>query len=92
MLTREDITEIRIEQCALIPDRPFSEVFITAGGETYYSRLWYPLDDTPFAREDQAQAFLRRQSAADRAPPAIPRKAEPSQARVRVLLRSGPDA
>ena len=53
-LRRQDIKE------------PFSEVFITAGGQHYYSRLWYALDDSPFARADQREGFKRRWEAAQR--------------------------
>ncbi len=66
MLTRDDITEIRIERRGS-ETHPFSEVFITAAGRHYCTRLFHPLDDTPFAREDQAQGFLRRLAAAARA-------------------------
>lgn len=69
--TREDITEIRITRRTTIHDRtellttprPYSEVHITARGETYYTRLFHTLDDSGHAREAQAQDFLRRQNA-----------------------------
>ena len=69
--TREDITEVRIVRRTTMRDRteilttprPFSEVFITARGESYYTRLFHTLDDNGHAREAQAQDFLRRQNA-----------------------------
>lgn len=48
-------------------DRPFSEVFIRANGRDYYTRLFHTLDNSPFVREEQKQAFLRRLGAAARA-------------------------
>lgn len=62
------ITDIRIVQREIhwggVKRAPFSEVFIEAGGQHYYTRLWHALDDTPFARADQREAFKRRWKAA----------------------------
>ena len=59
-----EITDIRIVRREIhwegVKREPFSEVFIEAGGQCYYSRLWYALDDSPFARADQREGFKRR--------------------------------
>ncbi len=68
-----EITDIRIVRREVhwegIKREPFSEVFITAGGQHYYSRLWYAIDDSPFARADQREGFKRRWEAAQRYAP-----------------------
>lgn len=66
-----EVTSIRIERREIhwegTKREPFSEVFIEAGGQHYYSRLWHVLDNTPFARADQTAGFKRRWEAAERA-------------------------
>ena len=68
-----EITDIRIVRREVhwegIKREPFSEVFITAGGQHYYSRLWYAIDDSPFARANQREGFKRRWEAAQRYAP-----------------------
>lgn len=69
------VTEVRIVQRTTNYDRkerldkprPFSEVFITADGRTYYSRLFHVLSNDAHARAAQTQDFLRRMGAASRA-------------------------
>lgn len=77
-MTLDDITEVRIERRTTnwtganlgAPGQwhkepfPFADVFITAAGRHYYSRLFHTLDDSPHARAAQAQDFLRRQNRA----------------------------
>lgn len=53
--------EVRITRRETVPGRPFSEVFITSRGQSFYSRLWHVLDDTPLNRAHQAEQFARRQ-------------------------------
>lgn len=53
---------IRIERREIVPGRPFSEVFIVADGRSYYTRLWYVVEDSPYARSAQREEFARRQS------------------------------
>lgn len=47
--------------------RAFSEIFIVADGEHYYSRTWDTIEDSPYQREHQKTAFLKRQAMYDRA-------------------------
>lgn len=75
-MTLDDITEVRIVARTTNwsganlgtaaqrheDARPFSEVFIVAKGQTYYSRLFHTLDNSPHAKAAQAQDFLRRQN------------------------------
>lgn len=42
--------------------RPFSEIFIVANGQHYFSRVFYALDNSPHAIAAQKQDFLRRQN------------------------------
>lgn len=66
----DDITEIRIVSRFTHFDRrewhadarPFSEVFIVALGQSYFSRVFFKIDDSPHARAAQKQEFLRRQN------------------------------
>lgn len=45
---------------------PFSEIFIVANGQHYYSRTWEVLTDSPHSRTYQIEAFKRRMAAAER--------------------------
>lgn len=40
---------------------PHSEVFIEHEGRSYYSRVWWVVEDSAHARTAQIQDFLRRQ-------------------------------
>lgn len=55
------MTEAEIKQRVSADGHPFSDIFITHEGRRYYTRLPFPLTDTPHARAAQAQDFLRRQ-------------------------------
>ena len=56
-----DITDIRIVRREIhwsgTKREPFSEVFITAGGQSYYSRLWYALDGLAVRPRRPARGF-----------------------------------
>jgi len=47
-------------------DHPFSEVFITADSKHYCTRLFHTVDDTAFARAEQAEQFKRRIASGER--------------------------
>jgi len=64
-----NVTSVRIERRGgymVDVDRPFSEVFIVADGKHYCTRLFHTVDDTAFARAEQAEQFKRRIAAGER--------------------------
>lgn len=69
-MTLDDIESIRIVPRETHYDnktywavaRPFSEIFIVANGQHYFSRVFYRLDNSPHAIAAQKQDFLRRQN------------------------------
>lgn len=64
-----NVTSVRIERRGGFEvgvDHPFSEVFIIADGKHYCTRLFHTVDDSPFARAEQAEQFKRRIAAGER--------------------------
>jgi hypothetical protein len=51
---------VTIKQRVTAEGHPFSESFVYFGGQTYYSRNWSVITDSPHARQALAQQFLDR--------------------------------
>lgn len=54
------VPNVQIKSCISEEGHPFSEVFIDHEGQRFYSRYFYPMDDTPGMRAQQGQQFLVR--------------------------------
>lgn len=55
------MTTATIKAAVSCEGHPCSDVFIDHAGRRYYSRVNYPITDSPHARAAQIQAFLNRQ-------------------------------
>jgi len=61
-----DVKIVRVGGYEVGVDHPFSEVFITTKLGTHYTRLFHTVDDSKFARAEQAAQFKRRWEAGRR--------------------------